>query len=32
MMLAARALGLDCGTMSGFDNAKLANLPPVTAL
>lgn len=23
MMLAARALGLDCGPMSGFDNAKL---------
>jgi len=22
-MLAARALGLDCGPMSGFDNAKL---------
>jgi len=23
MMLAARALGLDCGPMSGFDNAKV---------
>jgi len=23
MILAARALGLDCGPMSGFDNAKL---------
>jgi 3-hydroxypropanoate dehydrogenase len=23
MMMAARALGLDCGPMSGFDNAKL---------
>src|SRR5215470_10823402 len=23
LMLAARALGLDCGPMSGFDNAKL---------
>jgi 3-hydroxypropanoate dehydrogenase len=23
MMIAARALGLDCGAMSGFDNAKL---------
>jgi 3-hydroxypropanoate dehydrogenase len=22
-MLAARALGLDCGPMSGFDNAKV---------
>ena len=22
-MLAARALGLDCGAMSGFDNAKV---------
>ena len=22
-MIAARALGLDCGPMSGFDNAKL---------
>jgi nitroreductase len=22
-MLAARSLGLDCGPMSGFDNAKL---------
>ena len=25
-MLAARALGLDCGPMSGFDNAKLDSL------
>lgn len=25
LMLAARALGLDCGPMSGFDNAKLDN-------
>jgi len=25
-MLAARALGLDCGPMSGFDNAKLDEL------
>jgi nitroreductase len=23
MILAARALGLDCGPMSGFDNARL---------
>jgi 3-hydroxypropanoate dehydrogenase len=23
LMLAARALGLDCGPMSGFDNAKV---------
>jgi 3-hydroxypropanoate dehydrogenase len=23
MILAARALGLDCGPMSGFDNAKV---------
>jgi len=23
MIVAARALGLDCGPMSGFDNAKL---------
>jgi 3-hydroxypropanoate dehydrogenase len=23
LMLAARALGIDCGPMSGFDNAKL---------
>ena len=23
LMIAARALGLDCGPMSGFDNAKL---------
>jgi len=23
MMLAARAVGLDCGPMSGFDNAKV---------
>jgi 3-hydroxypropanoate dehydrogenase len=22
-MIAARALGLDCGAMSGFDNAKV---------
>jgi len=26
LMLAARALGLDCGPMSGFDNAKLDEL------
>jgi 3-hydroxypropanoate dehydrogenase len=23
MIIAARALGLDCGAMSGFDNAKV---------
>ena len=23
MMIVARALGLDCGPMSGFDNAKV---------
>ena len=26
LMIAARALGLDCGPMSGFDNAKLDEL------
>ena len=30
LILAARALGLDCGPMSGFDNAKVDEefLPP----